>query len=149
MDAVRVGLAVSKGTSIVCATCKRFWEGRERGLPEPRCTVQSPCGSPLAGLAFPGYDGPISDFSRWCFVCGDQATHGVKAPRSAVVFGMCSKHITMVGSVQAVGLNGVSVQEVLSPQLRASPDKFFATPKKTLGQAIVEAEAEFAERDQR
>jgi hypothetical protein len=149
MDVVSVGQAIARGTSIVCATCRRYWEGRERGLPEPKCTVQTPCGSPLAGLAFPHYDGPITDFARWCFVCGSNATSGVKAPESAVVFGMCDKHIGMVGTVEAVGLNGRAVQEVLSGRLRASPDKFFPPPKQTLGQAIAEAEAHFAERERR
>jgi hypothetical protein len=82
-------------------------------------------------------------------VCGESAKFGIKATGSEVVFGMCAKHIDMVGRVQAVGLNGHTVQEVLSAQHRASPDKFFSPPKPSLGQAIVEAEAYFKERDQR
>jgi hypothetical protein len=149
MDVVRVGLTVAKGVSVICATCRRYWEGRERDLPEPKCLVQSPCGSPLAGLAFPQYDGPITDFSRWCFVCGETAEVGVTAPGSDVVFGMCSTHVRMVGTVQPVGLNGATVREVLSKHLRAAPEKFFGIPKKTLGQAIAEAESYFEEQDRR
>lgn len=148
MNVARIGLAVQSGVSIVCATCKKYWEGREKGLPEPRCTVVLPCGSPFAALTFPEYDGPISDFTRWCFVCGARATKGVKVREEPRVVGMCDAHVRLLGELEPVSLklNGNALVDIIDRHVgRISPDKFFGQPKRTLSQVIAETEKEFAD----
>lgn len=145
LDAVKVGLAVQSGVSIVCASCERYWEGRDRGLPEPKCTTPRPCGSPLAGHTFSEYRGPLTTFDRWCFVCGSTAKYGVKVGQSRP-FGMCGEHIGLLEQLEPVGLNGVPAVQVIAAK-KADADALLVIPKKTLGQAIAEAEAQFAQED--
>ena len=145
LDAAKIGLAVQSGMSVVCATCERYWEGRDRGLPEPKCTARKPCGSPLAGSTFPEYKGPMTVFDRFCFVCGDRAKYGVRVGQSRV-FGMCAEHIGLMEQLEPVGLNGVPAAEILATK-KADLDFLKIRPKKTVGQAIAEAEAHFDDRD--
>ena len=149
---VKIGLAVKSGVSIVCATCARYWEGREQGLPEPKCTVVKPCGSPFASLTFPEYDGPITDFTLWCFVCGDTATKGVKVREELRVIGVCDDHVKMLGKIEPVSLklNGEDVIDIIDRRMgRVSQQQFFGEPEKTLVQAMVETEAEWADEEGR
>lgn len=143
MDAVKVGLAVQSGVSVVCATCQRYWEGRERGLPGAQCTARRPCGSPLSGNTFGEYRGPIRDFTRWCFVCGATAAFGVRLDRKT--FGMCHEHIEMLKTTRPVNsMNGFPVVEVLAA--KDSDLKALLAPKpKSLMQEIAKTEAEFRE----
>jgi hypothetical protein len=152
MDLVKVGQAIASGVSIVCATCNRYWEGREKQLPEPKCTVTKPCGSPFASMTFPEYDGPMTDFARWCFVCGATATKGVKVRDEPRVIGMCDEHVKMLGRIEPVGLklNGESVTDIVDRHLgRMSQERFFGPPKKTLIDTMVETEMEWAEEDEK
>lgn len=152
MDVDRIRVAVANGVSAVCATCRWYWEGRARGLPEPKCAVGRSCGSPFAGLTFPEYAGPMNDFARFCFVCGADASYGVRVREEPRILGMCSQHIGMLGKIEPVGLklNGSAVADILDRQRgRMSLQEFFGVPKKTLGQVIAETEAEFAEKDRR
>lgn len=152
MDGVRVGLAIQRGVSIVCATCKRYWEGRARRLPEPKCTAVRPCGSPLAALTFPEYDGPMTDFAQWCFVCGGRATKGVKVREESRIIGMCDEHVQWLGKVEPVGLklNGENLTDIIDRERgRVSQARFFGPERKTLGQAISETEVELAKEENR
>ena len=54
--------------------------------------VGAACGSPLSGLGFPEYEGDVTGFSRFCFVCGDRAARGMRARGSERIFGVCRKH---------------------------------------------------------
>jgi len=149
---VKIGLAVKSGVSIVCATCSRYWEGREQGLPEPKCTVVRPCGSPFASLTFPEYAGPITDFTRFCFVCGALATKGLKVREEPRVIGMCDAHVQMLGKIEPIGLklNGEAVADIIDHHMgRVSQQQFFGKPKKTLVQTMVETEAEWADEEKR
>jgi len=150
MNLEGIGRAVQSGVSPVCATCELYWEGRERGLPEPQCAIVRPCGSPFAGLTFPEYRGSITDFTQWCFVCGATATKGVKVREEPRIIGMCATHIDMLGNIEPVGLklNGESVADIIDQKTgRMSQQRFFGPPVKTLGRLIAETEAEFAEED--
>lgn len=143
LDAAKVGLAVQGGVSIVCASCERYWEGRDRGLPEPKCTAAKPCGSPLAGSTFPEYKGPMAVFDRWCFVCGDKAHYGIRVGESKV-FGMCKSHVGLMEQLEPVGLNGVPAAQVLG---KSADLRFLkVVPRKTLGQAIAQADAYYDSR---
>lgn len=84
--------------SIFCASCTRYWDARDRGIPGVQCaSVAEPrCGSPLAGGEFHDYKGPITDFSRWCFVCGHPASQGIQAAGKQRVFGVCDQHLPFV-----------------------------------------------------
>lgn len=144
MDPARVGLAVSKGVSIVCATCKRYWEGREQGLPEPKCTTRKPCGSPFAGMMFPQYEGPITDFSRWCFVCGQTSDYGVRVQDTDRTIGMCKEHIRMLEELEPVGVNSKPVKEIVTSEESVPHGRVFRVHKKTLSQAVAEVEAHYA-----
>jgi hypothetical protein len=100
LDATKISLAVEAGLSIMCATCTNYWAARDRNIPGHRCTVpKGLCGSPLAGMDFPLYEGPITNSSEWCFVCGSRPSHLVMTP-SGKVFAICEKHIGMLDTVR-------------------------------------------------
>lgn len=151
MDMVKVSEAIKSGVSIVCATCRRYWEGREKQLPDPQCTARRPCGSPLAALTFPEYVGPMTDFSRWCFVCGAKATKGVKVREEPRIIGMCDEHVKWIGKVEPVGLklNGENVIDIIDRKLgrRLSQQQFFGPAKPSLIDTMIETEEEWAEED--
>ena len=147
----KIGIAVQSGVSPVCATCSRYWEGRERGLPDPQCT-EAGCGGPFAGLTFPKYAGPITDFTKWCFVCSAMATKAVKVGGKPRLIGMCDTHLPMLGKVAPVGLkvNGNGAVDILDARLgQMTPEQFFGPPKKSLVDAMVETETEWAEEDKK
>lgn len=90
---VEIARKVAGGLSIYCATCRSHWAGAERGV---SCAEVRPCGSPLAGLAFPFHQ-PLGGISReglrgFCFLCGGRAVGAVRAPGSAESFGVCAEH---------------------------------------------------------
>lgn len=152
MNISKIGLAVQNGVSIVCATCKRYWEARDKGLPEPQCASSKRCAGPFAGMEFPEYDGPITDFSQWCFVCGADADYGLQSRGSGRVFGICSEHVVMVQEKpepMGLGHNGVPIIDVLTTEGRLTQEQFFGVPRKTLGQVIAEVESYYAEKEGR
>jgi hypothetical protein len=91
--------------SVFCASCTRYWEARERGIPGHRCTstAEPACCSPLAGGEFGDYQGPITDTARWCFVCGAPEQAGVHAAGKAKVFGVCAAHLRLALQLQPEG----------------------------------------------
>jgi hypothetical protein len=138
--------ALERGLALACATCARYWQGRERGLPGDECTSASPCGGPIAGSDFPLYIGPITDFSQWCFACGGYPELGIKVPGSPRIFGVCRKHLKLLDLLAPpTPVTGLSV---------LSPSKGIIVPisgrytQKTLGEVIHETECEWAEEDQ-
>ena len=148
LDPHLVEAAVKSGLSTVCATCRRYWEGRERGLPEPRCTSRSGCGSPLAGGDFHEYDGPISEFDRWCFVCAGEAKYGVRARDKRRLFGVCETHVRMLHDLKPV--NAAVADPVLRSAAGAEmrPADLLSGPRKSLAAAIADAEKEFEAKGQ-
>lgn len=151
LDPVKVGLAVADGVSTVCSTCTKYWRGRDLGLPDGKCTTQSRCGSPLAGGDFHDYEGPIADFSVWCFVCGQSATHGVRLVGKKRQFGMCDEHVKWLAQMEAVngpeGNLGVLVNGV-SGVIR--PEQLLKKrAKQTLGELIYEVESYYAKKEGR
>ena len=143
LDFHLVEAAVRSGLSTVCATCRRYWEGRERGLPEPRCTSRTGCGSPLAGGDFHEYDGPITEFDRWCFVCSADAKYGVRARDKRRLFGVCEAHVRLLHDLKPVNA------AVMDPVLRSGGGKellaadLLPARRKSLAAAIADAEKEF------
>ncbi len=94
IDPIKVAMAVEKqGLSVVCATCTKYWKGREKGLPEPQCTAIDGCGSPIGGGTFHEYQGPIPDFKVWCFVCGAAPDKFMFIAGNPMLFGICNTHL--------------------------------------------------------
>jgi predicted DNA-binding antitoxin AbrB/MazE fold protein len=146
MDTVKVGLAVQSGVSVVCATCKYYWEGREKGLEGAQCTVDKPCGSPLVGMDFPFYCGPIDDFGRWCFVCGSAPLYFLSVPHSERVIGICEQHLEMLKSLRPVSLKNKVEVRVRNHRVDTTVKELLKHPK-TLIAAILQTEAEWADVD--
>lgn len=142
MDPVRVGLAVQRGVSTVCATCTKYWGARERGLEGDKCLSSDNCGGPIAGDDFHEYSGPISDLSRWCFVCGELATHGVQVNGRPRRIGVCANHVRLFVELRPVGREGQEPQVVIrTPGNSLTVSDLVAPRKKTLAEAIYEVEA--------
>lgn len=155
LDPLRVALAVKSGLSVVCATCTKYWEGRDRGLPDPQCTSITNCGSPLAGDDFHDYTGPMGgNLSDWCFVCGSLSTHGVrirKKVRSRTV-GVCDEHLPYLVQLEPVGVSPAVLQgrEISGPSGLLSPESLIKPRyKQSLGEAMYEVESYYAKREGR
>lgn len=143
LDPHLVEAAVKSGLSSVCATCRKYWEGREKGLPEPRCTAVTKCGSPLAGDDFHEYDGPIREFDRWCFVCAQPSKYGITVRDRKRVVGVCETHVRVLADLKPVDVS------VMEPLLRSAsgavlrPEDVLPKQKPSLMQAIADAEKSF------
>ena len=103
IDATKVHLAVSRGLSVVCATCEKWHKARDFNVPDGRCLAVDGCGSPIAGDTFHEYRGPMTRFDQFCFVCGSQATHALRVDNSVRVIGCCADHVSMVKELKAEG----------------------------------------------
>jgi hypothetical protein len=145
VDPVKVTLAVSRGVNCVCATCPRYWEGRDKGLPGDQCTSKEPCGSPLAGLDFPHYNGQITNFELFCFVCGEAPKFGVRVRGGKRTIATCGECIKMLAELRPVGKEmpgQIPIREVSVHGEILLPDSFKEPPKKTLRNLIAQIESE-------
>lgn len=132
-----MALAMSRGLSAVCATCKRYWEARERNIPGDVCTTKTRCGSPISGDTFSNYDGPLkSRLSDWCFVCAQPSEFALRVGAHPRLVGACKTHVGFVAQFRAVGGATAQIELRNSNGLVSSS----APPKKTLMQAISEYE---------
>lgn len=109
MDASKIAIAVSSGLSIVCATCEKYWSARDKNVPGDSCFAVDGCGSPIAGDVFHEYRGPMSAFDRFCFVCGNSATHAVRVDTHVRVIGVCSEHVKLVKTLKPQGKRAPNV----------------------------------------
>jgi len=88
-------LPKAPGLAWLCSTCTKFTKAREAGIAGLSCmaaVTNKVCGSPLVSLDFPQYEGQVTEFSRWCFVCGSRGTRGMRAKGTTRVFGVCEAH---------------------------------------------------------
>lgn len=140
--------AVSEGVSIVCATCSKFHEGRARM--SDRCTATDGCGSPIVGDTFHEYQGPITDFLRFCFVCGRPATKGLRVKGHERIIGVCVHHVdyvvTLVPKLTSPGLRLPLAPEagsriVVSPYGETVVEKLLPKEEKTLATALAQMDA--------
>lgn len=131
LDPVKVAAAVHRGLSTVCATCEKYWAARDHGLPGDACLAKEGCGSPIAGDVFHEYVGPMTQFDRFCFVCGNQATHAIRVDVYVRVIGVCSDHIKLVQELKPEGKRAPNVVLISKDgeQRIAEDDK----PKKPSG----------------
>lgn len=151
LNPAKVGLAVQSGVSIVCATCQRYWEGRDKNLPGSRCTSATACGSPLAGDDFHAYVGPITDFTRWCFMCGTDAHFAVRKPGSQRLFGVCGQHAKYLHEMRPVQALAPQEQQAADSLLvrtaqgsERRPLQLFGMRKKNLREVIWDTEEEWS-----
>lgn len=96
----KIRVALASGLSMVCSTCMKYEAGQALGL--DRCTAREGCGSPIAGDTFHEYDGPITDFARFCFVCGEKPTKAIRVDGHVRVIGACTAHAEYVGKLTPV-----------------------------------------------
>ena len=97
LDPVKIAQAVASGLSIVCSTCQNYWNAADRGASS--CQERS-CGSPISGDVFHKYSGPMSQFDRFCFVCGNQATNAIRVGSLVRVIGCCHEHVKLVQTLK-------------------------------------------------
>jgi len=150
MNAEDVVNEIAQGVSPVCATCSQYWRGRELGFPRPKCATLVRCGSPIAGDTFSQYEGIITDFGRWCFVCAAEAEFAVQVRDDERLVGICKGHVRLLTELEA------SEQGTQSPLLSIATGRtrlpllqLVPPPKKGLFQAIAEMEAGLAADGQR
>jgi hypothetical protein len=109
IDATRIAIAAGRGLSIVCATCERYHEARDRDIPGDTCLAVEGCGSPIAGDVFHEYKGPMTRFDKFCFVCGNEATHAVRVDNHVRVVGLCEPHVSFVKKLKPTNKRAASV----------------------------------------
>lgn len=140
----RVAQAMSSGVIFVCATCNKYWKGQDLGL--NTCTAEK-CGSPRKGMMFPEYDGILTPdvFSRWCFICSVDSTHGVLLDGEQRMCGVCDKHLHGLHPANAP-FDDVSFK-IGAARIRAA--RFFGKQKRTLAEEIYEVEKYYADKEGR
>lgn len=148
LNPAKVALAVQSGLSTVCATCPRYWEGRDRGLPGDACTARRPCASPLDGADYPEYAGPLNnDASVWCFICGDNASCIVQRRNSLKKFGLCADHRGLLRKMTPEQDHADTPLLIQVGGQTHTIESGTPKPKKSIFQIIEETEAEFRKRD--
>ena len=143
----RVDEVLRQGVSPVCATCNKFWLARENGVPFPSCLVEKPCGSPISGDTFTHYEGPLTDFDRFCFICARDSDQVVSLAGKERKLGICRDHVVLLGQLEAQYKTEVLI--LVGAGGRESPLIQLSPRKKGLFQAIAETEAEFQAEEQR
>jgi hypothetical protein len=140
--------AMKGGVAMVCATCVKFHEGKARNL--ETCTAVEDCGSPIVGDTFHEYEGPITDFLRFCFVCGEPSAQGIRVKNHSRGIGVCRVHVewvvTMTPRLAAPGARlPIAPSEgsriVVSGYGTSLAETLLPTTKKTLANAMAAMEA--------
>ena len=75
IDPKRLMKAKAEGIAFLCRMCVHWYTGEDLGLKDkdgdPVCTHVGKCGSPVVGLCFEGYTGPLEDvLKKYCYICG-------------------------------------------------------------------------------
>jgi len=150
LDMLKVKAAVADGMSAVCATCTKYWRARDKGVAGHRCLSQDGCASPLGGGDFHEYEGPITYFDKQCFVCGGLPKFGCRTNNSVRVIAVCEKHIELFSRLKPMGMKAPAPPTVHANNGVPVPESMLKPyAKKTLGQAIHEVEAHYAEKEGR
>jgi len=107
-----VQAAMMGNVSWVCAHCNKFWWGVQSFLDKCKAAVQNvPCGGPVARMAFPQYEGPLTveSLANHCFVCGAEADAVIEVPPDEKkktpggMIGACKTHIELVKTFSKEG----------------------------------------------
>jgi len=135
--------AVASGVSLVCATCTHYWAGVAEDVESGRCSAPGPCAGPFGGGSFELYDGPITDFARWCLRCGSESVGAVRVAGTERSFGLCAAHLKESPLLSPVSptVQPRRVLEVLRRGITlAVPPPPVQPPKGKLAQLFAEAE---------
>lgn len=148
-DPLKVAIAQRDGLSFVCSLCVKYWGARDKGIPGDQCLAESGCGSPIAGDDFHEYEGPLTAFDRWCFVCGDKSRFGVRSRSclrpTARIFGICVKHVPLLAKLRSVCSKDSPGAEIRSSDGGdLTVEQIVGRPPKSLARAILEAEDELS-----
>lgn len=132
--------AVASGLSIVCATCTKYHRAIERGL--DKCLAVNGCGSPIVGDTFHEYEGPIQDFLKFCFVCGQDSKKAVAVKGHARRIGVCMLHLDYVVTMAPKEPRRLPVapRTFIGDGAEKPVELLIPKPRKTLGNAIAEME---------
>ena len=149
MNEIKVALAVQGGLSPVCATCKKYWGARDRNIPEPRCLSVDNCAGPAGGDDFHEYDGPITDFSRWCFACGEESAFGIQVYTRLRTIGVCKNHVRMLAEIRPLNQDGTEALDAPKYLIKSKDGaltirEILGPEKPSLLKAIMEVEDHFA-----
>ena len=144
----KIEKVVAAGTSIVCATCRHFWEARDKS--RPNCGEK--CGGPIAGKDFPQYKGPLNGdrLRDWCFVCGQDSGYGLKIPESSRIIGVCEAHLEYLVRLRpSKDTRSRGSLFATDGDTTIQVHRLIRSPKKTLIEEIYEVEKYFAEKEGR
>jgi len=150
MDRRRIELAVASGMAFVCATCRKYWQGVDRGL--GHCTGQR-CGSPLKEMVFPEYDGILTPerFANWCFACGAKSEYGVMVHGSTQLCGVCNRHLVLFHPRNHKRVPNVLLRSPGSVNGASTVTiaRFFGPQKRTFAEEVYEVEKHYADKEGR
>lgn len=122
----RVYLLRQQGIAFVCCNCEKL-QPNEAG--DPVCTEGRRCVGPPSGGTFDHYRGPVVDFGRFCFVCGERPVKHLRVGSSVRLMGVCEEH-------RALTRHLVKQPETKAEILGGDPEP---TPK-TLSALLAQAE---------
>lgn len=96
--------AAARGLSVVCSTCQKYWQARDRGILGDRCLGKA-CGSPLAGDVFHEYSGAMTHEAMldFCFVCGARSARALRIPGKTRMIGVCLDHLKFMFELVPIG----------------------------------------------
>lgn len=139
-----IAQAMDRGLSPVCATCRKYWRARQKGVPGDACLAKQ-CGGPIKGMAFPEYDGPITErkFSEWCFVCAEKSTYGVIVPEADRILGVCDRHVEYLHKTEEAWVKPDKAGEGIKPAVAVV--KLIQTNDNSLARMIAREELQESE----
>ena len=127
LDKNRILMARTQGVCFVCSLCQRWYEGEDRGftdvIGDTRCASKNGCCGPVWGGSFLEYTGPLAGYlHKYCYLCGKDASHAVRAKGIQVPIGLCKEH--------AVEIKHLTAREdphgivIIIAEDKADPDRF-------------------------
>jgi len=127
LDKNRILMTRAQGVCFVCSLCQRWYEGEDQGLEdqvgETRCAAKNGCCGPVWGGYFQEYTGPLAGYlHKYCYLCGQDATHAIKVKGIALPIGICKKHAVEIKQVTArEDPHGIVI---VVAEEKADPDRF-------------------------
>lgn len=103
----------------------------------------------MSGGTFHDYDGPITNFTKWCFVCAQPSKFGIQVRGSARVIGACAEHIKLMGELRPTGEETEVKFGIKSEEGSTSLKQILGPPKKSLFDEIRKVEDHFAKKEGR
>jgi hypothetical protein len=98
------------------------------------------------GDTFSSYEGPMTDFTGWCFYCAENSDYAVKVRSEERLIGVCKAHVSKLNELQGGQQeDATSVLLIHTPQDRIPLLQLLPKPKKGLLQVMQATEAEWAE----